>query len=588
MDAVDDFETAQLNILPADAGSLNETDSQFSLVGLGPIGIGNLGDQPNVSFTIGEGQTGDATITVSNSDLVGLFTSAAAVVQKRNEDTGEFETLESLGDGGLISLIGIGGGAAQVELSGLESGDYRVFGGSDTGIALASTTTVTANVDLLDHTTIGGFDAETISGNVIDENDTVTPTTVITEVNGDAVSATGTTEITGEYGVLSIEPDGSYSYTPNEDASGIGQVDAFEYTLLDGDGNTDTATLYVAIDSEGQGLTFTDPTQAAEVDLVANDDAAEASIDTAYFVEVGGPSDSGSTNIPGTGAFGGSGVTETVELTFEVDENREANVSLTAASPDRTIVSDSLNVTITGPGGFSESYSGSGGLFSGLGVQEALNGLTEGTYTITATYQRGGGVLIPSGTLSLSYETDSITYLDEFVVEDTNPATGNVLEDDTLGSTYTKLLVDDGTGIFGEVADGTIVNGDHGTLTINANGSYSYEPNPDLGAIGLIDVFTYRLEHPNGTTDDATLSIDVENGDGPYEPPVMLSSFSLEDMDFGDSDDADELVFPESEDNNEEEEQGESGTDDVEEVPMGDFSEPQNPLDDEFDQAPLI
>src|SRR5690606_5391141 len=116
---------------------------------------------------------------------------------------------------------------------------------------------------------------------------------------------------------------------------------------------------------------------------------------------------------------------------------------------------------------------------------------------------------------------------------DTNPAEGNVLEDDALGSTYTKFLVDDGTGNFIEVTDGTPVVGDYGTLTINADGSYSYQPNSDLGDIGGVDEFTYRLEHPNGTVSDATLTIEVEHGDGPYDPSVAPELFLSEgDLDF--------------------------------------------------------
>lgn len=104
-----------------------------------------------------------------------------------------------------------------------------------------------------------------------------------------------------------------------------------------------------------------------------------------------------------------------------------------------------------------------------------------------------------------------------------------MLADDTLGSTYTKFLVDDGTGTFIEVANGTTVSGDYGTLTINADGSYSYQPT-DLAGSGQVEEFAYRLEHPNGTTADATLSIEVEHGDGPYVPPAAMFSVLSDDF----------------------------------------------------------
>ena len=105
------------------------------------------------------------------------------------------------------------------------------------------------------------------------------------------------------------------------------------------------------------------------------------------------------------------------------------------------------------------------------------------------------------------------------------PGTGNVLADDTLASAFTKFLVQDENGDFVEVSEAKTVIGDHGTLTINPDGSYSYVPNTDFEAINQVDEFTYRLEHPNGTVADATLSITIENGTGPYVPPAPAMAF---------------------------------------------------------------
>jgi len=485
-----------------------------------------------VTFTVEEGHTGDATITVSAGSLVGLFSGAQAQIQIRDE-SGDWVTMTSIGDNGILDLIGIGANSAQIEIPDLGPGEYRVIGGAS-GVGIGTLLTVNAGVQFYDHTTIGGYEAETVTGNVIDENDTVTETTVVTEVNGQPVGGPGAV-INGDHGVLTINPDGSYSYTPNEVGSAIGQVDAFTYTIEDADGNVDTATLYVGIDSEGQGLIWTDPTQPAALEMVANDDDGTAVIDSANRVEAGGPSASGTAAI--SGGFGGTSAT--VTRTFTVDANDEASIKFVASSPDEALQSDSLTVTITGDNGFSQTLTGTSGLFSGFGVDQVLSGLPAGNYTVTASYSRPGASLL-GGTLSLEFTGQSITHLDEFVVNDTDPATGNVLEDDTLGSTYTKFLVDDGTGNFVEVTDGSTIVGDHGTLTINADGSYSYEPNSDLGEIGGVDEFTYRLEHPNGATEDATLSISVGHGDGPFEPPavgLLADAISFELADDGQADD---------------------------------------------------
>lgn len=117
-------------------------------------------------------------------------------------------------------------------------------------------------------------------------------------------------------------------------------------------------------------------------------------------------------------------------------------------------------------------------------------------------------------------------HLDQIVVSGFDTASGNVLEDDVLGSAFTKLQVtQDGVSFVDADAAGTQIVGSYGTLTIYANGDYSYQPNGGLSGIGNTDQFTYRLEHPNGTTSDATLTIDVEHGTGP-EAPAMNAAMA--------------------------------------------------------------
>src|SRR5690606_24196998 len=143
---------------------------------------------------------------------------------------------------------------------------------------------------------------------------------------------------------------------------------------------------------------------------------------SANLVEAGGPSDAGTASIAG----GLGGTTATVTRTFTVDPNDEASISFVASSPDEALQSDSLTVTITGDNGFSQTLTGTSGLFSGVGVDQVLSGLPAGNYIVTATDSRPGASLL-GGTLSLEFTGQSITHLDEFVVNDTDPATGNVL-----------------------------------------------------------------------------------------------------------------------------------------------------------------
>ncbi len=67
-------------------------------------------------------------------------------------------------------------------------------------------------------------------------------TSVNFNANGDAVV------IQGQYGVLTIKPDGSYSYHHTDSTTGLDLHDKFTYTLTDYDGDSEPAVLDIRID----------------------------------------------------------------------------------------------------------------------------------------------------------------------------------------------------------------------------------------------------------------------------------------------------------------------------------------------------
>ena len=106
--------------------------------------------------------------------------------------------------------------------------------------------------------------ASTISGNVITNDDGGGQSLVVTSINSDPVNAS--TSIVGDYGTLVIGSNGAYTYTPFKKTNVVGQTDEFEYTIDDGNGNTDTATLTIGITSEGSN-----PSPAAGRSIMLND-----------------------------------------------------------------------------------------------------------------------------------------------------------------------------------------------------------------------------------------------------------------------------------------------------------------------------
>ena len=111
--------------------------------------------------------------------------------------------------------------------------------------ALASISIGATASTLTDYTVTG----DSVFGNVIDNDDGIGQSITVTAVNGDPIN--GSTTIDGDYGTLVIDSNGDYTYTPFKNNSVIGQTDDFDYTINDGNGNTDTAALSIAINSDG-------------------------------------------------------------------------------------------------------------------------------------------------------------------------------------------------------------------------------------------------------------------------------------------------------------------------------------------------
>ena len=104
-------------------------------------------------------------------------------------------------------------------------------------------------------------------------------------------------------------------------------------------------------------------------------------------------------------------------------------------------------------------------------------------------------------------------------------AIGNVLTNDTDVDTGDTKTVSEVNGLAGNVA--TAVTGTYGSLTLNADGSYSYtldnaDPQTQALAQGApaTDVFTYTVTDANGATSSTTLTITIT---GTNDAPVAVA-----------------------------------------------------------------
>ncbi|MBZ0331810.1 choice-of-anchor K domain-containing protein [Halomonas sp. ANAO-440] len=122
-------------------------------------------------------------------------------------------------------------------------------------------------VDDSDSVAAGEFTLEE-EGNLLENDQQGADGARITDVDGTEVPAEGTVDITGEYGVLTVAADGTYSYVRNEGTPG-GVSDSFTYTLTDSDDDTDTATLTINIGDAP--VTIDNPAETDGFHVVVNE-----------------------------------------------------------------------------------------------------------------------------------------------------------------------------------------------------------------------------------------------------------------------------------------------------------------------------
>lgn len=409
----------------------------------------------------------------------------------------------------------------------LGHGQYRAFVTFEgVGIGLLGGLHVTGTDS--DFTEIGGVAPGTATGNVITdpgpggEVDIVDVGTHVQSVtvNGatTAVIADGTV-VAGQYGTLTINLDGSYSYTPSASTTVIGQTEVFQYTIIDpSDGELETATLTISIGSD-------DITGAP----LAVDDAGIATVTFENVVTTIPPTQEFSFNTPIAVVLP---VTRSGSDSFTVEPNATGDVTITAIRTGLLSVLPTYTITVQDDGGAvvgTITQTAIAGLPLGSGVVFTLEDLPAGTYTYTVSSTN----ILGTGYDTTVYVGQSVTHLDQFEVQDTTAAEGNLLDNDNTGTAFAVVRVESG-GSFVEVGDAPlVVTGLHGTLTVDETGNYVYEPNPALpySATDLTDSFTYQIVQPNGQIATATLEVTI---DVPADGPAALAfSTFMQDEGFG-------------------------------------------------------
>ncbi|MEQ9368402.1 MAG: VCBS domain-containing protein [Coleofasciculus chthonoplastes F3-SA18-01] len=308
-----------------------------------------------------------------------------------------------------------------------------------------------------------------ITGNVL-TNDTDIDNSdigIIAKLNG-TPRAVGKPVTLFSGALLTLNTDGTFTYNPNNQFEFLGEnqteIDGFAYTVSDGNGGISHAIATIEV----TGI---------------NNPATIAGIAAGAVTE--------DSNTPTLTATGSLSITDT-----DSDENKFSTTVISAPS-------NLGNLTITDTGSFNYSVENSAVQY--LGEAETQ---TE-TFTVTSL----DGTASEDITITITGVNDTPTATDDNPTTDENTAlTGNVLTNDSDADATASLTVVDINGNETDIGNEiTLTSG--ALLTLNSDGSYTYNPNGQFASLGVnqtaTDSFTYTISDEKGETSSATATITV-------------------------------------------------------------------------------
>lgn len=339
-------------------------------------------------------------------------------------------------------------------------------------------------------------DTQTATGNLITGNNGNGPDTdadsdplSITEINGAAI--TGGQVITLDSGAtLTIQTNGTFIYNPNGvfdelDVGDPAETDSFTYTVDDGQGGFDIATVTITINGANS-----DPLATENIYSVGEEDTVDGNVLT------DGTPDSDPEGDPLT-------------LT-EINGN-------TFTDGDTITLPSGAKVTIHSDGEYTYDPNG---VFNDLAEGE----IYEDGFVYTVSDGRGG-TSYAIVTIRIEGENDAPTAVnDEFFVNANGTRVGNLVvggagadSDPDENDVLTVTRINNSS-----VSNGQVITLPSGAkLTIGSNGNYLYNPNGVFNHLthgqSATDTFTYTITDSEGATSTATATVTIY---GPNQTPT--------------------------------------------------------------------
>ncbi len=331
----------------------------------------------------------------------------------------------------------------------------------------------------------------------------------VTAITGASAGTVGG-DTTGTHGTLSMNEDGTYSYAATNDALDPGETvdDVFTYTVKDDDNkNSSTATLTITVTGANDPITAVADTDAVTAGSTINRSESDTQELDHDDTDPDGDDVSGSftiTNIrhgsddynPGqeiTTSKGRLTVDANGSYTYVADQSGSTNLANLATT------TDVFTYTV-------RDHDGGDTDTATLTIQ--ITGSNNNPPVADADGNAGTGYILAGQTLTVTNGSTGVTGSDSNNNNESGDNTGDVLNNDTDADGHT-LTVSDISG--GSVGAGG-ATGTYGTLTIQSDGSYTYNAN-NANSIAkdatATDVFTYTVDDDNGGTDTATITFTI-------------------------------------------------------------------------------
>ena len=322
----------------------------------------------------------------------------------------------------------------------------------------------------------------------------------------------------GQYGTITLNEDGTYTYTLDNDNAAVKELskdetltEEFTYTYTDADGDVATGKVTITINGVDNGVVVTpsDPEAGSETLTVHESGLADGSTPGAAPTTAEGSLSITAPDGVASIVIGNVTVFENGKLTGNTVTTDEGVLTVTGFDAD----TGELKFTYELTGNTTEHNT------------DATDTQVSHDLAVTVTDMDG---TTAGSTITVTIEDDGpsigVTGLEGTVDSGTTSAAGSWTHDFGADLPKVETITVDGQELTLTEGGSVEVKGDCGTLKVNADGTYTYTANPNADGS---DSFKFSITDADGDSKDATLTVTVE--DSTVKPDAI--TFITQDAD---------------------------------------------------------